>query len=464
MKKQLFTTEYAGKTLTAEFNDLAAHANGSVLITYGETVLLVTAVMSKKVNGAPYFPLSVEFEEKFYAAGQILGSRFQRREGRPSDEATLSARIVDRTIRPLFNHAIRHDIQVVISVLAIGEDDPDVASVIGASLALGVSDIPWAGPVAAIRIGRTRNDGHVLVNPTYQERTEGLLDTELFACGQAGLINMVETAAYEVDESTITSLLTAAVIEHEKIEAWQRDIITKIGKPKQALSFETVPEATTAMFSNTFATLLATALWSGQPGKDHIYSLQKDFVVAAGETGCSEALAARYFEEQIDEELHRGAVKEGKRADGRTTLGFDGEQPLQSRDEVVLARLGDHLDQRRDGPVVIGLQRDASPPGLLGGGEVAQKLLGPAEVEQVARMSRRVPVGRGRRQARRGRAHGAPADGVQERRPRDDRALPFGGEGDRSADHDLQQRAGLQGGHFSRDVRRDGRRAEVRVH
>ena len=134
--------ELAGKTLTAEFNDLTAHTNGSVMLRYGETVILVTAVMSERESSASYFPLSVEFEEKFYAAGQILGSRFMRREGKPSDEAVLSARIVDRTIRPLFDHSIRNDIQVVVTVLAVGEDDPDVLAVIGASLALSISDIP----------------------------------------------------------------------------------------------------------------------------------------------------------------------------------------------------------------------------------------------------------------------------------------------------------------------------------
>jgi polyribonucleotide nucleotidyltransferase len=120
MKSQSFSLELAGKTLTAEFTDLTSQANGSVLLKFGETAILVTAVMGQRENsGMNYFPLSVEFEEKFYAAGAILGSRFMRREGRPSDEAILSARIVDRTIRPLFNHHIRKDVQVVVSVLAM---------------------------------------------------------------------------------------------------------------------------------------------------------------------------------------------------------------------------------------------------------------------------------------------------------------------------------------------------------
>lgn len=130
MKSRAFTLDLAGKKLIAEFSDLAEHANRSILLKYGETAILVTAVMGNRENsGMDYFPLSVEFEEKFYAAGQILGSRFMRREGRPSDEAILSARVVDRTIRPLFNQYIRREVQVVITVLAMGEDDTGIQEI-----------------------------------------------------------------------------------------------------------------------------------------------------------------------------------------------------------------------------------------------------------------------------------------------------------------------------------------------
>ena len=183
MQKKVFTTNFGNKTLTAEFNDLTTHADGSVMISVGETVVLVTAVSGKDNPGLSYFPLSVEFEEKFYAAGEILGSRFVRREGRPSDEAVLSARIVDRTIRPLFSPHLRREIQVVVTVLAIGEDDPDVLAVIGASLALATSPIPWNGPVGATRLG-LRADGEVVVNPTYPERQDQNLVAEILACGQ----------------------------------------------------------------------------------------------------------------------------------------------------------------------------------------------------------------------------------------------------------------------------------------
>jgi len=207
MQKQTFECEIAGKTLVAEFNDLTDQANGSVLLRLGETVILVTAVMNKEPGHLPYFPLSVEFEEKFYAAGQILGNRFQRREGRPSEEAVLSARIIDRTIRPLFDHSIRNDIQVVVTVLAMGEDDPDVLGVVGASIALATSDIPWAGPVGAVRIGQHKESGQIIINPSYEDREAGNLNFEVLACGKDSKINMIETAAREVPEADLVSVL-----------------------------------------------------------------------------------------------------------------------------------------------------------------------------------------------------------------------------------------------------------------
>ena len=153
MRKQEYSIEVGGKTLTAEFNDLAEQANGSVMIRYGNTVLLATAVMSKGAKeGGDWFPLTVDYEERFYAAGKILGSRFVRREGRPTEEAILSGRIVDRTIRPLFAQYIRHEVQVVITMLSIEEDDPDILGVLGASLAIATSNIPWNGPVSAVRM------------------------------------------------------------------------------------------------------------------------------------------------------------------------------------------------------------------------------------------------------------------------------------------------------------------------
>ncbi len=320
MQRKIYTTQFGGKTLTAEFNDLTTHANGSVMLSYGETVVLVTAVMGKSNNsGLPYFPLSVEFEEKFYAAGEILGSRFVRREGRPSDEAVLSARIVDRTIRPLFSSHLRIDVQVVVSVLAIGEDDPDILGVIGASLALGVSNIPWQGPVGVVRLSRRRSDGSIIINPTYQDREAGELDLEILACGKDGKINMIETAAYEVTEADIISLLETATTIHLELEKFQSHIINEIGKAKKDFTVTPIPAALLEFWEGTFAEKLRTTIFSNQAGKDHIYELKDSFLkeLSALEEPIDLKLASTYFEEMVDRELHLGAVNENKRADGR---------------------------------------------------------------------------------------------------------------------------------------------------
>lgn len=317
MQSTSFTTDLAGKTLTAEFTDLTAHANGSVLLKYGETAILVTAVMSDRPAHANYFPLSVEFEEKFYAVGSILGSRFQRREGRPSDEAILSARIIDRTIRPLFDQRIRQDVQVVVSVLAVGEDDPDVLGIIGASLALGTSDIPWGGPIGAVRIGRERGTGEIFINPTYPQRVEDTLDFEVLACGMDNTINMIETAADEVNERDIMTLLEASAGIHTQLVEWQRGIIAEIGKEKRLTPATEIPSEVTDLFEAEYRTRLSETIFSDRAGKDHIYEVKHAFLDEVVTRGLDVHIASDFFEERIDAELHRGALEEGKRADGR---------------------------------------------------------------------------------------------------------------------------------------------------
>lgn len=319
MKQQTFETTIGGKTLSATFTDLAEQANGAVLMRYGETALFVTAVMSDKETSMPYFPLSVEFEEKFYAAGAILGNQFQRREGRPSEDAILSARIIDRSIRPLFDQSMRYEIQVIASVLALGEDDPDVLGVIGASLALAVSDIPWNGPLSAVRIAQRKDTGELVINPTYREREARALAYEVLACGKDNTINMIETAAFEVAESDIIAALLKATALHSEVADWQTSIITAIGKPKRLYEAPVVPETITELFATEFRTLLYETLFSGRAGKSHLYEV-KDAFLARGEAtieGFSAKQAESFFESKIDELLHEGVLKEGKRADGR---------------------------------------------------------------------------------------------------------------------------------------------------
>lgn len=328
MQTQTFNTDFAGKLLTAEITDLAGQANGSVLMRYGETVVLVTAVMSKQEQpNLPYFPLSVEFEEKFYAAGAILGSRFMRREGKPSDEAILSARIIDRTIRPLFDHHLRNDIQIVVSVLAVGEDDPDIISVIGTSLALSISDIPWSGPIGAVRIARNLDTGVLAINPTYSEREVGTLEFEVLACGQNDTINMIETAAHNATEEDILAVLEAATLFHSQLENWQREIVAAVGKTKISIPPRTIPDSLKTLYNETFSARLRATLFSGVPGKAHLQELKASFLLAATELEdkISPSFVSDYFEEQLDTEIHTGAIVRGERPDGRK---LDAVRPL----------------------------------------------------------------------------------------------------------------------------------------
>ena len=169
VEQKKWSLEVAGRELIVETGKLAKQAGGAVTVRYGDTQILATAVMSKRKGFTMgYFPLMVDYEERYYAAGKIKGSRFIKREGRPSDEAVLTGRAVDRTIRPLFDMRMRNEVQVVISVQSIdNENDPDIISIIAASLALSISDVPWNGPVAAAKVALI--DGELVINPTREQ-------------------------------------------------------------------------------------------------------------------------------------------------------------------------------------------------------------------------------------------------------------------------------------------------------
>ncbi len=330
MVKKTFSTTIGGKEMTAEFSDLAEQANGSVLLRYGKTVVLATACMSSKErNDIDYFPLMVDYEERYYAAGQILGSRFMRREGRPSEEAILSGRVVDRTIRPLFDHDLRNEIQVVITILSIDQDDPDVMGVIAASLALGVSDIPWNGPVSAVRIGKTRS-GEMIINPTYEDRAQEEYLYDLLACGKEETLNMIELGASEASEQDLGDAFDKAVSIHKELETWQNEIIATLGKEKKAVATpEALPELE-RLFEDSIAPRLAEYVFSGEPGYSKIRVLETEWqdLVAEKLPDVSKKRVADLFEEKLDACMQKGAVEEGKRADGRA---MDEVRPLYAQ-------------------------------------------------------------------------------------------------------------------------------------
>lgn len=331
MIKKEFSLELGGKKLTAEFNDLADQTNGSVIMRYGETVVLVTACLGKNEKDGDFFPLTVDFEERFYASGKILGNKYQRREGKPSDEAILSGRIIDRTIRPLFDQYIRRDVQVVATTLSIGEDDPDVIALIGSSLALATSDIPWKGPVSGIRLVAFKNVEGFTVNPVfgYDENPDYLM--EMFACGKDGNINMIEVGAKEISEDMAEKALAKAKEEIEKIQAWQKEIVSQIGKAKVSIPKPELSEDVLSLFKENIEPKLYNAVFCDKAGKGAIHELEDEFVdiLKAKEIdGKMIKLALTFYQDKVDEVIHKGAIEDNKRADGR---GFDDVRTLYAQ-------------------------------------------------------------------------------------------------------------------------------------
>ncbi len=323
MNKKEYSLEVGGKSLIAEFNDLTDQTNGAVMLRYGNTVILATAVMGKEAREGDFFPLTVDYEERFYATGKILGSRFMRREGRPSTEAILSGRIVDRTIRPLFNQKMRHEVQVVLTTLSIGDEDPDSVSVIAASLALGTSDIPWNGPASAIRIGKKDT---LVVNPLTKDRESADVSLDMIACGKDGMINMIEVGSKEVDESTVNEALALASQEIEKIQVWQKNIIAEIGKEKRNVELPIATPGTKELFDAEIAPKMAKYVFSG-PGKKKLEEITdewaKIFIEKYPEGNAG--MAMEIFEEAVNDLLHSEAIDNNRRPDGRT---MDEVRPL----------------------------------------------------------------------------------------------------------------------------------------
>ncbi|MEA3463623.1 MAG: polyribonucleotide nucleotidyltransferase [Patescibacteria group bacterium] len=206
MNDQVFTIEWLGRTLTIKTGKVAKQANAAVTVQYGETVVLATVVESKEERDIDYFPLMVDFEERLYAAGIIKGSRWIKREGRPTDEAILSGRMIDRSIRPLFSEESRKDVQVILTILsADGKNDHDIVALVAASAALSISGVDWAGPISGIRVGRVNNE--LVFNPTYQEREQS--DFDIIVAGTAEKTIMIEAGASEVKEEEIFKAIMA---------------------------------------------------------------------------------------------------------------------------------------------------------------------------------------------------------------------------------------------------------------
>lgn len=302
---------------------LAGQASGAVTVRYGDTVVLATAVMSaaaSKISG--YFPLMVDFEERYYAAGKIKGSRFIKREGRPSDDAILSGRAADRTIRPLFESRMRNDVQVICTVLSYdGENDPDVVAIIAASTALSISNIPWNGPVAAVRVGRIKDD--LILNPINGEISEG--DLDLVVSGTKDKINMIECSSKEVPEAEMLKAFEFAQQAVKKIASFIAEIQKEAGKDKiEPVLLKGTDEFESKVKEILLGAGLAEALYDKD--KKIIEEKNKDIRNKVAEYIRSnfpeeseklEEVAEIIFEKVSDEIVHKNIIEKELRPDGR---------------------------------------------------------------------------------------------------------------------------------------------------
>lgn len=284
---EVFTTEVAGRPLIIETGKYAKQAGGAVMVRYGDTAVLVTATGAKTPReGTDFFPLTVDYEEKLYAVGKIPGG-FIKREGRPGESAILNARLIDRPIRPLFDKGIRNDVHVVATVLSVEHDNvPEMAAMIGASAALSISEIPFDGPIAGVKVGRV--DGELVINPTV-EQTEAS-DMVITVAGTKDAILMVEGGAREVPEETV---LDAIMFGHEEIKrlvAFQEEIVAKVGKEKLVYEVHQVPAEITAEVEAHAAAKLKEAIFDPdkQTREAHMDEVKQE--------------AQAYFEEKYPEQ------------------------------------------------------------------------------------------------------------------------------------------------------------------
>jgi polyribonucleotide nucleotidyltransferase len=355
LQRKQFSVEIAGKTLTIEVSTLAEQANAAVIAKYGETVVLATAVMGRKDVELDYLPLKVDYEEKFYAAGKIIGSRYVRREGRASEEAVLAGRLVDRTIRPLFNDKMRRDVQVVVTVLQIDEEnDPEFVGLLGVSTALFISDIPWNGPVAGVRVAQfpsastdlalsnNNTTAYYKVNPdnSYVNAHEPIYDA--FVSGSKDRINMIELGGLDAQEKDVVAGFTLAQAEINKLVAFQESIRKEIGKPKAEVAIATPDEDIKAEVIAFLADKLEDAIY--KPTKvEHttaVGALNHELNLHIKEKfeGTKEKISWKgveaLFEDSVNEVVHKNVLEKDRRPDGRKldeVRALDAEVGLFSR-------------------------------------------------------------------------------------------------------------------------------------
>ena len=352
-----YSLDIAGQTLKIEIGKLANQANGAVTAQLGDSVVLATAVMSRDPKiGGDFFPLTVDYEEKYYARGKILGSRFMRREGRPSEEAILNARLIDRAIRPLFNQGVRNETQIVTTILSVDEkNDPDVLAMNAASMALMISDIPWNGPIAAVRIGRVGDKW--VINPSFSER-EGSVADLVVSISSDGKINMIEAGPLaEISENEMVEAIEFARKPLNDLIKFNKKIAGDFKTTKTAV---VIAEVDTDLRNEVMKFLNAdNALEKAVYEKDKTrrennlgdlkYKLTEHVAtIDATKIGAAEM----FFDEAIDEIVHKNILEKEKRPDGRK---LDELRGLSSEVGILPRTHGSGLFQRGETQVLSAL-------------------------------------------------------------------------------------------------------------
>lgn len=309
-EKQIFKTTWGGRPLQIEVGQLAKQANGAVLVRYGDTVVLSAAVASKEAKDTDFFPLTINYEEKMYAAGKIPGG-FIKREGRPSTEATLTARLIDRPIRPMFADGFRNEVQVTNIVMSVETDcSPAMAAMLGSSLALSISDIPFDGPIAGVEVGRV--NGKYVLNPTVEQAEQ--TDIELSVAGTKQAINMVESGAKEVSEEDMLGALLFGFDAIKELVAFQEEIVQAVGKEKMEVSLLQVDvDLKKEIFDASYATMKTAVMTEEKLAReDNIEQVKIDIREAYAEKFIGHEEEDQLLKEvkQITEDLEKDVVRE----------------------------------------------------------------------------------------------------------------------------------------------------------
>lgn len=339
MESKEFKLDLGGRELKATIKNLAEKADGEVLVQYGDTLVLATCVMAKQESdNINFFPLSVNYEEKYYAAGKIGGARYIRREGRPSDEAVLTSRLIDRAIRPRFPKNLHREVQVIITCLSWDEEnDPGILGLIATSIALSISNIPWEGPIGAIKLGRVNNE--FILNPLYQQQEESILDLTLAGIERDNniLTNMVECKSEEVEESMILEGLDFSEEALKKLINFQKEIQKTVGKEKLKLEEFQPPKLKKeieAWIGNKLKKILSEASSDQNEQLDKLKRELSNFVKEKYEDPKEKRFILEFFDEEIGKIMHESVLQDERRIDGRNLeeiRNIDGEVGLIPR-------------------------------------------------------------------------------------------------------------------------------------